>query len=193
MTEKKRKKQSAAPFFMMAIFAYLAGFPIWLVAILVLVGFLVRKLGKDNNALKKLPLPKDRPSSAEDSPQSETPMSRMERKIARQLEQLANKRAQELESERESELDIAAEVSPAVPASKPVPVDIAPQRSAPIDSLSSAVNRTGRVHPFARGLRTRDGARQAIIAMTILGRPRSTDPYQFEPSQRSELGGTRSS
>ncbi|MCD8536767.1 MAG: hypothetical protein LRY56_04400, partial [Burkholderiaceae bacterium] len=53
--KKKSQPQSAVPFFIMAVFAFLAGFPIWLVLILALLGVLVLKLEKDKKALSNLP------------------------------------------------------------------------------------------------------------------------------------------
>lgn len=199
MTKKKAKKQSAAPFIMMAVFAYLAGFPIWLVIILALVGFVVWKANQNKNALSKLPLPKDIQSSPAEESQPKPKLTREQRKLQRQLEQMAKDRLDEIALEAETAKQQPTEELAPPPEHKPkrakqskpetAPAPDEPAMNALTGTLPSA--RGQRVHPLALSLRSRGGARQAIIAMTVLGKPRSTEPYEFEPQNRGDITPSR--
>jgi len=46
---------------------------------------------------------------------------------------------------------------------------------------------------FATSLRGRDSARQAIVAMTVLGQPRALQPYEFDPIEQTDVAPGRPS
>ena len=209
--KKKSQPQSAIPFFLMAGFAFLAGFPIWLVLILALMGVLVLKLEKDKKALSNLPplppaeadgdqsLPKDSadslagpfgrpiPAPSEPAPVTKAPAPQTYREPI-EAPQPPPWVSPDYQPYPVKTADAGTTQKPAVTvASKP----------SPITSFDNAIggNRSTatRIHPLARGLRSRQGARQAIIAMTVLGAPRALQPYEFDPIQQSDVAPARQS
>lgn len=204
--KKKGQPQSAIPFFMMAGFAFLAGFPIWLVLVLALMGALVLKLEKDKKALSNLPpLPPAETdgasSSIEDSstpaagPFGKTPEQSAPMPTAPLPQSSRVPPAPTYEEPTE-----APELPPwASPDYQPyqAPAHVAPPKIAPVvpatKASQAATSSRARVHPMARNLRSRQGARQAIIAMTVLGAPRALQPYEFDPIQQSDVAPGRPS
>lgn len=212
--KKKGQSQSAIPFFMMAGFAFLAGFPIWLVLVLGLIGALVLKLEKDKKALSNLPPlpPADSDSVASGIEDSATPAAGPFGNPDHQpIEQPAAATTASLpqnprvppaptyeEPTQAPELppwaspDFQPYQAPEVQTvAKSVPTS-ATSRALGANSIPSSSGRT-RAHPMARNLRSRQGARQAIVAMTVLGQPRALQPYEFDPIQQSDVAPGRSS
>ncbi|MCD8505003.1 MAG: hypothetical protein LRY53_08405 [Burkholderiaceae bacterium] len=209
--KKKSQPQSAVPFFIMAVFAFLAGFPIWLVLILALLGVLVLKLEKDKKALSNLPpLPAaesaDAQSSSTDS--SDSLAGPFGRPIPAPAEPAPVFKAPAPQTYREP--IEAPEPPPWIsPDYQPYPVStpdtrayqrpvaaITPKSSTQARASNTIDGNRSRVpgtHPLVKGLRTRQGARQAIIAMTVLGPPRALQPYEFDPIQQSDVAPARPS
>lgn len=214
--KKKSQPQSAIPFFMMAVFAFLAGFPIWLVLVLGLIGMLVLKLEKDKKALSNLPPLPPAESDGNQNTQSARNTARSEADL------LAGPFGRPVpEATAPAPVPTPAPAPPSyrepIDAPKPPPwieADYQPypvyedpiakkpatrtQPSvAPVVTRASTTNNTGgkrgTTHPIARNLRSRSGARQAIIAMTVLGQPRSLQPYEFDPIQQSDVAPGRPS
>ena len=222
--KKKSQPQSAIPFFLMAGFAFLAGFPLWLVLVLGLIGVLVLKLEKDKKALSNLP---PLPPADSDLPQNSTqtsstleagPFGRqvpdsplppvMQQKMPMPTPLPAPLPAPPTYREpiEAPELPpwIASDYQPYPASETPVATMPAP-RSQPMAQTSGAswTTRSSTVpgasrkaiarHPVTQSLRNRAGARQAIIAMTVLGQPRALQPYEFDPIQQTDVAPGRPS
>ena len=220
---KKRKSQpqSAIPFFMMAGFAFLAGFPIWLVLVLALIGALVLKLERDKKALSNLPPlpPSEIDVASSGSTDSATPAAGpFGQPINKPIERPTPTapppappryngvppaptyeepiQAPELPPWASGDYQPYQTPMPDVQTvTKPLPV--ATPKIAPLspvaNTIHGAANNRRRVHPMARGLRNRQGAQQAIVAMTVLGSPRAIQPYEFDPIQQSDVAPGRPS
>jgi cytoskeletal protein RodZ len=201
MAKKKRQKKQGSPlsFIFMAVFAYLAGFPIWIVFILGLLGFLLWQVQKAQQGSSKLPpLP---PAENDESKAATTAESRPESRPEPRPEP-ARKVEQPQQAYREppptptpppwveSDYQPYPEPKPTV-AAKPVEQ---PRRANSSSNIhGGAYRRRPRLHPLARNLQSRSGARQAIIAMTVLGPSRSQQPYEFDPIQQGDVAPPRNS
>lgn len=214
--KKKSNPQSAIPFFMMAGFAFLAGFPIWLVLILALIGALVLKLERDKKALSNLP---PLPPSESDGDQTDAAGSSdslagpFGRPIPAPFEPappkptpVANAPAPQTYLEPieapEPPPWVSADYQPYPVSTPELPADQKPRATvtpkapkiAPAgNAIYGSGSRAAGIHPLAKGLRSRQGARQAIIAMTVLGPPRALQPYEFDPIQQSDVAPARPS
>lgn len=218
--KKKSQPQSAIPFFLMAGFAFLAGFPLWLVLVLGLIGVLVLKLEKDKKALSNLP---PLPPADSDLPQNSTqtsstleagPFGRqvpdsplppvMQQKMPTPSPLPAPPTYREPIEAPELPPWIASDYQPYPASEAPVTTKPAP-RAQPMaqTGVASLTTRSSTVpgaspkaiarHPITRSLRSRTGARQAIIAMTVLGQPRALQPYEFDPIQQTDVAPGRPS
>jgi cytoskeletal protein RodZ len=203
MAKQKRpkKQRSPLPFIFWAVFAYVAGFPIWIVFILVLIGFLLWQVQKSQQGSNKLP----------PLPPAESDVSQTEAEPAREPANMASKPVPEKlvpapQTYREplpKETPppwVQADYQPYPKAESAAPVasSASAQRktatSSGYDNRTSGAYRIGsRLHPLARNLRSRHGARQAIIAMTVLGPPRSLQPYELDPTQQGDIVPPRAS
>lgn len=222
MAKKKSQPQSAIPFFMMAVFAYLAGFPVWLSVILALVGLLVLKIEKDKKALDKLPpLPPAESSATQTTQTTQGTGSPFPLPLPEPFGQKAPEPA--------AQAPTPSGIDPYVPdpptyrepievpkpapwaspdyVPYPAPQPTAPRGSEPADAndrLSSMPStkageasigraRTLRTDRIVASLRSRSSARQAIVAMTVLGQPRALQPYEFDPIQQPDVAPGRPS
>ncbi|UOD50927.1 hypothetical protein [Orrella daihaiensis] len=212
--KKKSQPQSAIPFFMMAGFAFLAGFPIWLVLVLALIGMLVLKLEKDKKALSNLPpLP---PAELDDAQNTSVPDSSdslagpFGRPIPAPAMPSPESVIQAPTPQTYREPIEAPQPPPWVsPDYQPYPVQttevqpinrsvaaVTPKISTTersVNTIGGSTVKTAGIHPLAKSLRSRDGARQAIIAMTVLGAPRALQPYEFDPIEQSDVAPGRPS
>ena len=201
MATTKRKKKQGSPFtfIFMAIFAYLAGFPSWIVLILGLVGFLLWQVQKAQQGSKNLPpLPPAEPDEQEVEwrempPPTEAASTRSTPEKLVPAPQTYRDPLPKATPPPWSQADYQAYPSgtaSAQPATAGLP---RPASRQPAGMHSGAYRLNTRLHPLARNLQTRDGARQAIIAMTVLGPSRSAQPYEFDPIQQGDVAPPRSS
>lgn len=218
MAKKKSQPQSALPFFLMAIFALLAGFPVWLVAVLALIGMLVLKLEKDKKALNKLPPLPAAETDLEKNTSTSNASSAAGSLAGSLSDLLSGPFGRELPTANapapakypsvpepltyEEPVDVP-ELPPWASAnydpypSTPSPVTNPPssrfQTSAALSPISTNGLKARGPHPIVKHLRSRNGARQAIIAMTVLGQPRAIQPYELDPIQQSDIAPGRPS
>ncbi|HEY7805145.1 MAG TPA: hypothetical protein VIC30_12040 [Orrella sp.] len=200
MAKKQRQKKQGSPFtfIFMAVLAYLAGFPIWIVFIVGLVGLLLWQVQRAQQGSSKLP---PLPPAESDTSETETesaPQPRGYNPVPEKLTPAPQtyRETPTQEAPPWAQADYQAyptEVS-TQPARQPTPaMTTRPAARPPIGSTSGTLGRSSRLHPLARNLQTRDAARQAIIAMTVLGQPRSLQPYEFDPIQQGDVAPPRSS
>jgi hypothetical protein len=91
---------------------------------------------------------------------------------------------------------VFAEYQQRTPQPKPAPVH---ETSAPVVTRTTATRtrqspyRTGGQNSsqLVKRLRSAEGFRQAIAAMTVLGPPRALDPYVSDPMQSTTLGAAK--
>jgi hypothetical protein len=223
MAKKKSQPQSALPFFIMAVFAFMAGFPIWLAFVLVLIGLVVLKIEKDKKALNKLPpLP---PAQAEGSSNTASPFKfplPVPEPFGEQTPDAGSldpvppsqpqPRQQSQPQPQSFEPVIYQEPEPTqapepLPWMTPSPETHGAAHRAAIGKqpavLSATQIRTNNIYSsglkprqpsrFATSLRGRDSARQAIVAMTVLGQPRALQPYEFDPIEQTDVAPGRPS
>ena len=203
-TKPKRKKKQGSPFtfIFMAIFAYLAGFPSWIVLVLGLVGFLLWQVQKAQQGSKNLP-----PLPPAESDQQDIDLRDMDVREAPARSEAASARStpDKLVPAPQTYRDPLPQESPrpwaqadyqAYPSSTMAqPTAAGSPRPASRQSVgihSGAYRLNTRLHPLARNLQTRNGARQAIVAMTVLGPSRSAQPYEFDPIQQGDIAPPRS-
>lgn len=192
MAKKKRQKKQGSPlsFIFMAVFAYLAGFPIWIVLILGMIGFLLWQVQKAQQGSNKLPpLPPAEPEQTETDTQTARPTPQP---VAQTYQEPLPKETPPPWTETDYQPYPKAP-APTPPLSVPSPQPQAAQRAGISTGAAGAYRSGSRAHPLARNLRTRSGARQAIIAMTVLGPPRSLQPYELDPIQQGDIAPPRSS
>ncbi len=223
MAKKKSQPQSALPFFIMAVFAFMAGFPIWLAFVLVLIGIVVLKIEKDKKALSKLPplppaqadgtsntaspfqfpLPMPEPSG-EQTPDAGSldPVPPSQPQSQPQPRQQPQPQSQSFEPVSYQEPTPAPEALPwmtpspqthgathrAAIGNQPAVLSTTQIRANNIYSSGLKPRQTSR---FATSLRGRESARQAIVAMTVLGRPRALQPYEFDPIEQTDVAPGR--
>ena len=204
MAKKQRQKKQGSPFtfIFMAVLAYLAGFPIWIVFIVGLVGLLLWQVQRAQQGSNKLPPLPPAESDASETATEPAPETRGYKPVPEKLTPAPQtyRETPTQEAPPWAQADYQAyptEVSqqPArQPAREPAPA-MTPRPAArpPIGSTNAGLGRSSRLHPLARNLQTRDAARQAIIAITVLGQPRSLQPYEFDPIQQSDVAPPRSS
>ncbi len=189
MSENKRKKKQSSPvsFVFMAVFAFLIGLPIWVVLVLLLMAFLVWRNQKSQKALQDIALPPEDEIAIE---QTERPLS-----IQEQFE-----RAQrELPAQGEPDFETFEQPAPRAPEPVRTRIEAPPafeqrqsfQRASaftptavtPYGSWGHARRRS----PFAKSIKGRTGLRQAIVAMNVLGMPRSLQPHELDPMHQREV------
>ena len=189
MSQNKRKKKQSSPvsFVFMAVFAFLIGLPIWVVLVLLVMAFLVWRNQKSQKALQDIELPPEDELAIE---QTEQPLS-----IQEQFERAAR------ELQAQNQPDFETFEQPAPPAPEPVRTRIeAPPAFEQRESFQrasefkpTAVTPYGswghgqRRSPFAKTVRGRAALRQAIVAMNVLGMPRSLQPHELDPMHQREV------
>jgi hypothetical protein len=212
MAKKKSQPQSALPFFIMAVFAFIAGFPVWLAVILVLIGIVVLKIEKDKKALSKLPpLP---PAQDNDAPSTASPFPfpfpfPVPEPVNEQTSDSGSLKPVPPSPPRSFEPITYQEPEPTetLPWMTPsLATDAATQKAA-IGNRPAVLSATQirannsynnglkprQTSRFATSLRGRDRARQAIVAMTVLGQPRALQPYEFDPIEQTDVAPGRPS
>jgi hypothetical protein len=221
MAKKKSQPQSALPFFIMAVFAFMAGFPIWLAFVLVLIGIVVLKIEKDKKALNKLPpLP---PAQADGTSNTASPFKfplpvpepfGEQTPDAGSLNPAPPSQPQPRQQPQPQSFEPVSYQEPEpTQASEPLPwmtpspqtgaanhqTTIGNQPAVPSATQIRAHNiyssglKPRQPSRFATSLRGRDRARQAIVAMTVLGQPRALQPYEFDPIEQTDVAPGRPS
>ena len=186
MSENKpRKKQSSpASFIIMAVFAFVVGFPIWIVLVLLLMGFLVWRNQKSQKALQDIPLP----PAEQDAQQAQYDQAQIDL-----AEELARARR---EFERLEQLE-TAEAEPPPPPKPVVQRPPEPTFTRASNFVPTAVTPYGtwahgrRANAFAQTFRSRQGLRQSIVAMTVLGQPRAIQPHELDPMLQADVAPGR--
>jgi hypothetical protein len=183
MSENKPQKKQASPvsFIIMAVFAFVVGFPIWIVLVLLLMGFLVWRNQKSQKALQQIPLP---------------PAQQGQQQAELDPEQLIL--AEELAQARR-EFERLEQLESSAPAAMPETKVAAPERtfaraSAFVPAAGTPYGSWGkgrRNNAFAQTLRSKQGLRQAIVSMTVLGQPRALQPHALEPMQQADVAPSR--
>jgi hypothetical protein len=187
----KRKQASPASFVFMAIFAFLVGLPIWVVLVLLVMAFLIWRNQKTQKALQDIPLPPEDESVFE---QSEQPLS---------IEEQFARAQREIEAHTQSQRQPDFETFEQPPARTPQPVRTRMESPPAFQQRESfqrastfvptAVTPYGswkqgrRGNAFASNLRGRQGLQQAIVAMNVLGMPRSLQPHELDPMHQREV------
>lgn len=186
MSENKPRKKQSSPvsFIIMAVFAFVVGFPIWIVLVLLLMGFLVWRNQKSQKALQDIPLP----PAEQEAQQAQYDQAQIDL-----AEELARARR---EFERLEQL----ETPEPEPAPAPRPAAVSPPQPTFTRASSfvpTAVTPYGswahgkRANAFAQSFRNRQGLRQSIVAMTVLGQPRAIQPHELDPMQQADVAPSR--
>lgn len=203
---KPKKPLQPGNLIFLAVLSYVLGFPLWVTVALVAGAFIVWRLRKQDKALEHLPLP---PQNADNeanphgdslgdslghtwgrtgSPDEVLSKDMSTDEPARPMvpEQRGHMRGEEglANQYRDATLDSLPVYTPKTDTTSPgISISAKPKQTPTYGSLQSPRH----VHPLAHSLRSRNGLRQAIIAMTVLGTPRSLDPYRPEPQQRADI------
>ena len=190
---KQTKQTSPGSLIFMAIVAYVAGFPLWVVALLVAAGFILWRMRKQQKSLESLPLPPAKPSeetveSITQSPADPIVQSKRSKESVSPPPFLTEGETQQTPLEV-----VPAKNRSTTSADRPAPQAASRSTSRPTplgmtsDSPYGSWAKPRQTHAMAKQLQTKSGLRQAIIAITVLGQPRSLEPYQGEPQARTNL------
>lgn len=207
MARQRKPKKPIQPgnLIFLAVVSYVLGFPLWVTVALVAGSFIVWRLRKQDKALEHLPLP-PQDADNEANPHGDSLSESLGHTWGH-----TGSADTELPKNIGTSRPPAPTASQSSDRLKPEESLASHYQNATIDALpvytqtTKATPRTAsstpnhkhspaygtwqspsHAHPFAHGLRSRTGLRQAIVAMTVLGAPRSLDPYRPEPQKRAD-------
>lgn len=172
---KRKGFNPASIFLTLAVVAYFIGLPFPVTVFLGFIAFVLFRAQKDGKSLKNLPVP----PPADDNQDSD-----LSTDFGRQSSQdMQDWLKQHMPSEFEQ-----------APAPRSVePVQSAPIRAARTNTKPSPYRlNTTSPRNLALQLRNKQGLRQAIVAMTVLGPPRALNAYVADPMQGTTLDVTPS-
>ncbi len=180
---KTKSKISPGTLVFLAILAYFMNFPAWLVGVLVIGAFVLSKIQKQQKSLDHLPFPAD--TDPKYSRKGEAKPATQEKKAA---EKVVKKKTpapapQTIADDRSPEVEqlLAAKAATEVPPQEDKKKQ--PRKANP----NVALPETQHSQSLARQFKSSARLKQAIIAMTVLGPPRSQDPYRSEPQSRADI------
>lgn len=220
MAKQRKPKKPLQPgnLIFLAVASYVLGFPLWVTVALVAGSFIVWRLRKQDKALEHLPLPPQHADNAAnpqgdslseslghtwghtDSPDTGLPKdigtSRPPAPTASQSSDRLKpeeRLASQYQNATLDALPVYTQKDQATP--RTITPSPGPKHSPAHSPAYGTWQSPSHAHPIAHSLRSRTGLRQAIVAMTVLGAPRSLDPYRPEPQKRvdslpSTRGGT---
>lgn len=208
MAKRRNAKKPLQPgnLIVLAVLSYVLGFPFWVTVALVAGAFIVWRLRKQDKALEHLPLP---PQNADNEAnphgdalddalghtwgRSSSPDEQLSPDMGTGQPTLSTapeppgraKTQERLTSQyREATLDTLPVYAPKTAMSPAAVSSATASKQSPVYGTWQAPSHA---HPIAHSLRSKYGLRQAIVAMTVLGAPRSIDPHRSEPQQRADI------
>lgn len=169
----------ASVFLILAVVTYFVGLPFPVTAFLGFIAFVLFRAQKDGKSLKDLPIPPPANDASADGQDSD---------LSTDFGRQSSQDIQDwLKQHMPTELEQAPAPRPPEPASQPAPV-----RQAANGKHSPYRLNTSNPRNLALQLKNRQGLRQAIVAMAVLGPPRALNAYVADPMQGATLDATPS-
>lgn len=165
---KRKGFNPASIFLTLAVVTYFIGLPFPVTAFLGFIAFVLFRAQKDGKSLKNLPVP----PPADDNQDSE-----LSTDFGRQS-------SQEMQDWLEQHMPSEFEQAPAPRSVEPM--QPAPTRAARTKPSPYRLN-TPNPRNMALQLKNKQGIRQAIVAMAVLGPPRALNAYVADPMQGATL------
>jgi hypothetical protein len=164
------------------VVTYFIGLPFPVTVFLGFIAFILFRAQKDGKSLKNLPVPPPTNEASADSQDSE-----LSTDFGRQS-------SQDIQDWLKQHMPSEFEQTPEPRAPQPTPAHPAPTR-APATQAKPSPYRLNTSSPrnLALQLRSKQGLRQAIVAMAVLGPPRALNAYVADPMQGATLDPAPSS
>lgn len=180
---KRKGFNPASIFLTLAVVTYFIGLPFPVTVFLGFIAFILFRAQKDGKSLKNLPVPPPANETSADSQESE-----LSTDFGRQS-------SQDIQDWLKQHTPSEFEEAPAPQAPQPSPsAQPAPTRAAATPAKPSPYRlNTSSPRNLALQLRSKQGLRQAIVAMAVLGPPRALNAYVADPMQGATLDQTPTS
>jgi hypothetical protein len=179
---KRKGFNPASIFLTLAVVTYFVGLPFPVTVFLGFIAFILFRAQKDGKSLKNLPVPPPANETSADSQDSE-----LSTDFGRQS-------SQDIQDWLKQHMPSEFEQAPEPRAPQPTPAQPAPTRAAATQAKPSPYRlNTSSPRNLALQLRSKQGLRQAIVAMAVLGPPRALNAYVADPMQGATLDPTPSS
>lgn len=177
---KRKGFNPASIFLTLAVVSYFVGLPFPVTVFLGFIAFILFRAQKDGKSLKNLPVPPPANESSADNQDSD-----LSTDFGRQS-------SQDIQDWLKQHMPSELEQAPAPRSYEPALPE--PTRQTTTNAKPSPYRlNTSNPRNFALQLRNKQGLRQAIVAMAVLGPPRALNAYVADPMQGATLDATPSS